>query len=170
MAATIQKPAGARGRFRRVRYNPMSEINVTPFVDVMLVLLVIFMVAAPLLNVGVPLDLPKTDAKPISGQDEPITVSVKADGEVYLQETKITIEELNVKLKAITQSKPDQRIFVRGDKGVAYGRVLEVMGAISGAGFTKVGLVAEQPGPAAPAAKGAAPAPAPAPGKSDNKK
>ena len=158
MAHTVPKRGGLRGgRFRRVRYTPMSEINVTPFVDVMLVLLVIFMVAAPLLNVGVPLDLPKTDAKPISGQDEPITVSVKADGEVYLQETKITIEDLTAKLKALTQSKPDQRIFVRGDKGVAYGRVLEVMGSISGAGFTKVGLVAEQP---APTVKGAAPAPA----------
>ena len=161
--AALNKTSGLRHRFRRVRYTPMSEINVTPFVDVMLVLLVIFMVAAPLLNVGVPLDLPKTDAKPISGQDEPITMSVKADGEVYLQESKISIEELNAKLKAITTSKPDQRIFVRGDKGVAYGRVLEVMGAISGAGFTKVGLVAEQP---APAPKGAAPAPGPVtPGK-----
>jgi biopolymer transport protein TolR len=137
-------------RFARARYVPMAEINVTPFVDVMLVLLIIFMVAAPLLNVGVPIDLPKTDAKPITGQDEPLVVSIDSKGDIYLQETKLNTDELAAKLKAIAVAKPDTRIFVRGDKGIQYGRIMEVMGVVSGSGFNKVGLVAEQPSTGAP--------------------
>jgi biopolymer transport protein TolR len=103
------------------------------------------MVAAPLLNVGVPVDLPKTDAKPITGQDEPLVVSVDAKGDIFLQETRVAQDELLPRLRAISANKPDQRIFVRGDKAIAYGRVMEVMGMINGAGFTRVALVAEQP-------------------------
>lgn len=165
MGATLNGGNGGgggryKGRFARSRYVPMAEINVTPFVDVMLVLLIIFMVAAPLLNVGVQVDLPKTEAKPLAGQDEPLVVSVDAKGEIYLQETKIGQEELVPRLRAISDNKADTRIFVRGDKGISYGRVMEVLGQINGAGFTKAALVMEQsavaPPPAAPAA---APAP-----------
>lgn len=123
---------------------PMTEINVTPFVDVMLVLLVIFMVAAPLLISGVPVELPKTEAKPLTGQDEPLSVTVKASGEIYLNENKTTIEELVPRLLAITQENRDLRIFVRGDTSVDYGRVLEVMGALNAAGYAKIGLLSEQ--------------------------
>jgi biopolymer transport protein TolR len=144
MAGQLAGKTG-RGRFKRARYTPMAEINVTPFVDVMLVLLIIFMVAAPLLNVGVPVDLPKTDAKPITGQDEPLVVSIDSKGDAFLQETKLSNDELAAKLKSIAVAKPDTRIFVRGDKGIQYGRIMEVMGIVSSSGFTKVGLVAEQP-------------------------
>jgi biopolymer transport protein TolR len=123
----------------------MSDINVTPLVDVMLVLLIIFMVTAPLLTVGVPVDLPKTDAKPITGQDEPLVISINSGGDVYLQETKIDIGDLVPRLQAITNNKPDTRIFVRGDKTVAYGRIVEVMGTVSSAGFNHVALIAELP-------------------------
>ncbi|MGQ0665389.1 MAG: protein TolR [Pseudomonadota bacterium] len=126
----------------------MSDINVTPMVDVMLVLLVIFMVTAPLLSAGVELDLPRTQAAQATGQDEPLVVSVNAAGKVFLQETEIEPEALAPRLRAIAANKPDQRIFVRGDKSLAYGRVMEVMGLISAAGFTKVALVAEIPGAA----------------------
>ena len=165
MAASLNNGNGRRGkgRFARGRYQPMAEINVTPFVDVMLVLLIIFMVAAPLLNVGVPVDLPKTEAKPITGQDEPLVVSVDAKGDIFLQDTKVGQDELLPRLRAISANKPDQRIFVRGDKAISYGRVMEVMGMINGAGFTKVALVAEQP--AAPARPAAPATPAPAGGQ-----
>ena len=165
MGASLNNGGGKRGkgRFARGRYTPMAEINVTPFVDVMLVLLIIFMVAAPLLNVGVPVDLPKTEAKPITGQDEPLVVSVDAKGEIFLQETKIGQDELLPRLRAISANKPDQRIFVRGDKAISYGRVMEVMGMINGAGFTRVALVAEQP--AIPARPGTPAAPAPTGGQ-----
>lgn len=146
MGAQVQGNGnGRKGRFARARYAPMAEINVTPFVDVMLVLLIIFMVAAPLLNVGVPVDLPKTDAKPITGQDEPLVVSLDSKGDVFLQETKIDLADLATRLKAISGNKPDTRVFVRADKGIAYGRVMEVMGVLTTSGFSKVGLVAEQP-------------------------
>ncbi len=145
MAGQLFSKTGRGRRFARARYVPMAEINVTPFVDVMLVLLIIFMVAAPLLNVGVPVDLPKTEAKQITGTDEPLVVSIDAKGDVFLQETKLSNDELASKLKAIAGAKPDTRIFVRGDKGIQYGRIMEVMGIVSGSGFTKVGLVAEQP-------------------------
>lgn len=141
---------GAYGR-RRGRYRPLAEINVTPLVDVMLVLLIVFMVAAPLMTSGVPVDLPKTSAAPLSQDSEPLTVSVNIEGKIFLQETEATLPELVTKLKAISESKADRRIFVRGDKGITYGRVLEVMATITQGGFTKVALLAEQTGGAAPA-------------------
>ena len=130
------------GRGRR-RSQPIAGINVTPMVDVMLVLLVIFMVTAPLLTAGVPVELPSTDAKPLKGDDQPLSVSVKADGTIWLQETQVQIDELAPRLKAISSAKPDTRIFVRGDAGINYGRVMEVMGTLSAAGFTKVALVTQ---------------------------
>ncbi len=122
----------------------MAEINVTPMVDVMLVLLIIFMVSAPLLTVGVPVDLPQTRAKTLDQDKEPLTVSVTPKG-VYLQNTEIPVEELVPKLKAITEARggSDERIFVRGDKQVEYGTVMKVMGRLSEAGFRRVALVTE---------------------------
>ena len=133
------------GRRRHRRRPVMSEINVTPMVDVMLVLLIIFMVSAPLLTVGVPLDLPQTQAKSLDQDKEPLTVSVNVKGQVYLQNTEISVEELVPKLKAITEARggADERIFVRGDKQVDYGTVMRVMGRISAAGFRRVALVTE---------------------------
>lgn len=137
------------GRNRRGRYTarPMSEINVTPFVDVMLVLLVVFMVTAPLMTVAVPIDLPKTQARNISSDKEPLVVSVDSTGKVYLQEKKMDLADLVPKLQAITGANADARIFVRGDKDVSYGRIMEVMGTISASGFNKVALIAELPHP-----------------------
>ena len=144
--AMMSGNGGGRGRRRgRGSYVPMSEINVTPMVDVMLVLLVVFMVSAPLMTVGVPVDLPQTDAAQMVGQDEPLVVSVNAKGEVFLQETKITLEQLVPRLVAITQNKKDTRIFVRGDKAIAYGQVMEVMGTVNLAGFTRVALLTQLP-------------------------
>lgn len=124
-------------------YAPMAEINVTPFVDVMLVLLIIFMVTAPLLTVGVPIDLPKTEAKQLEGDKEPLTISVTKGGDVFLQETKIPLSEIVPKLVAITKSGYDERIFVRGDRGTDYGTVMKVMGTIASAGFRRIALVTE---------------------------
>jgi len=121
----------------------MSEINVTPFVDVMLVLLIVFMVTAPLLTVGVSVDLPETRSSPLPGQDEPLTVSVARDGTVYLQESPIEVADLGPRLLAVTERQQDARIFVRGDRGIDYGRMMEVVGTIHAAGFTKVALVTE---------------------------
>jgi biopolymer transport protein TolR len=143
MAAQVNIGGGGRGR--RKFYRPMSDINVTPFVDVMLVLLVVFMVTAPLMTVAVPVDLPKTQARSVNQDKEPMVVSIDADGKVYLQEKRMELNDLVPKLKAVTGSNADARIFVRGDKGVAYGRIMEVMGSISAAGFNKVALVAELP-------------------------
>jgi biopolymer transport protein TolR len=130
---------------RRRRYGSgggvMSEINVTPMVDVMLVLLIIFMVAAPLMTVGVPIDLPDTQAKSMNTDTQPITVSVNATGEIFIQETPITIEEIVPKLQAIAQQGYEERIFVRGDKDADYGQVMKVMARISSAGFKNMGLV-----------------------------
>ena len=140
MAATMQH-SSSRGR--RQRRRAMSEINVTPMVDVMLVLLIVFMVTAPLLTVGVPVDLPKTRA-PALGQDkEPLSVTVAKDGKVYLQKQAVDPETLVAKLQAISQNGYDQRIFVRGDKTVDYGRVMQVMGMLAAAGFTHIGLVTD---------------------------
>jgi biopolymer transport protein TolR len=133
----------SRGVTRRRRRPLMGEINVTPFVDVMLVLLIVFMVTAPLLTAGVTVDLPETTAAPLPGQDEPLAVSVNRAGEVYLQDSAIALEDLGARLRAITERKPDARIFVRGDRVIDYGRVMEVVGAIHAAGFTKVALVTE---------------------------
>ena len=131
-----------RGRFGS-GYRPMAEINVTPFVDVMLVLLIIFMVTAPLLTVGVPIDLPKTEAQQLSGDKEPLTITVNRTGAVFLQETEIPLDEIVPKLVAITESGYDQRIFVRGDRSTDYGTVMKVMGTISAAGFRRIALVTE---------------------------
>ena len=127
------------------RYRPMSEINVTPLVDVMLVLLVVFMVTAPLLTVGVPVDLPQTAAPQINEPKEPTVVTVNKDGHIFIQENELPIDQLVAKLQAITGSNPDAVLYVRGDKDINYGRVLEVMSLISNAGFHKVSLVAEAP-------------------------
>ena len=138
--------AGSPGGGRRGRRKPvMAEINVTPMVDVMLVLLIIFMVSAPLLTVGVPLDLPQTQAKSLDQDKNPLTLSVNLKGQVFLNDTEIGIEELVPKLKAITDARSglDERIFVRGDKKVDYGTVMKVMGRLSQAGFRRVALVTE---------------------------
>ena len=138
MAATLQSgKAGRRGRRRGL---VMSEINVTPFVDVMLVLLIVFMVTAPLLTVGVPVDLPKTRA-PALGQDrEPLSITITKDGKIYLQKLLVTEDDLVPKLTAISNNGYDQRIFVRGDSSVDYGRVMVVMSMLQAAGFTHIGL------------------------------
>ncbi len=124
-------------------YQPMSEINVTPFVDVMLVLLIIFMVTAPLLTVGVPIDLPRTDAKQLEGDKQPLTISVTSEGKVFLQETEIPLDEIVPKLVAITRSGYKERIFVRGERAVSYGTVMKVMSTIAAAGFSRIALVTE---------------------------
>ncbi|MCV0426404.1 MAG: protein TolR [Roseibium sp.] len=131
---------GRRGRRRR-RHAPMSEINVTPFVDVMLVLLIIFMVAAPLLTVGVPIDLPETRAKALEGDTEPITISVNSSGEIFIQETPIAIDEVVPKLEAIAANGYEERIYVRGDQDADYGTMMKLMGRINAAGFKRLGLV-----------------------------
>src|SRR5215469_12802720 len=137
---------------------PMSDINVTPLVDVMLVLLVVFMVTAPLLTVGVPVDLPQTQAPAINEPKEPTVITVNKDGAIFIQETNIPIDTMVAKLQAITGSNPDAVLYVRGDKDINYGKVLEVMSLISNAGFHKVSLVAEAP--KGGAGTGTAPAPA----------
>lgn len=144
MAASTNAPKAGRAPNRR-RYQPMAEINVTPFVDVMLVLLVVFMVTAPLLTVGVEVDLPESSANNLPGDDEPLTVSIDDTGQIYLQELEIALDELVPKLRAISAERSDMRIFVRGDKAIDYGRVMLVMGTINAAGFSKVGLVTELP-------------------------
>ena len=142
MAATLQPGMTGRNR-RRGRRRPMADINVTPFVDVMLVLLIVFMVTAPLLTVGVPVDLPKTRA-PALGQDkEPLSVTIAKNGKIYLQKEVVTEDQLVPKLQAISQNGYDQRIFVRGDQTVDYGRVMVVMGLLASAGFTHIGLVTD---------------------------
>lgn len=130
---------------KRTKHALNSEINVTPFVDVMLVLLVIFMVTSPMLVTGVQVDLPQTKAAPLSGQDEPIAISIDKHGEVYIQETKINIDQLAEKLTAILGEKKETRIFVRGDQSVDYGKVIKVFAALKSAGFSNVALVTETP-------------------------
>ena len=167
MAGIIPAPGGGGGgRFRRRRYAPIADINVTPLVDVMLVLLIIFMITAPLLQVGVPVDLPKTSAQQVGGKDEPLVVSVNSKDEVFLGETKYELADLATKLKAVYGEKPDQRVFIRGDKTINYGRMMEVMGVVIDSGFRQLGLLGEQGGAApvsggAPAGRPATPAPTP---------
>src|SRR4029077_9532178 len=145
-------PVRAGGRSARGRYRPMSEINVTPLVDVMLVLLVVFMVTAPLLTAGRPVDLPQTQAPPINEPKEPLVITVNREGVIFVSEASVATDALVPKLQAITGANPDAVIYVRGDKELNYGRVLEVMSLVSTAGVRKVSLVAEAPkGPAAPA-------------------
>lgn len=137
--------SGRRGHRRRDRsHGLISEINVTPFVDVMLVLLIIFMVAAPLLTVGVPIDLPETQAKAMNSETQPIYITINQSGQIHIQETEIPIEELVAKLGAIAQAGYEERIYVRGDKAADYGTVMRVMAHIQAAGYTKIGLVTLQ--------------------------
>ncbi|MGB7039059.1 MAG: protein TolR [Xanthobacteraceae bacterium] len=147
MAASNLSVASAGGRGRRGRRRSvMSDINVTPFVDVMLVLLIVFMVSAPLLTVGVPLDLPQGQAKALQQNNEPLTVSVTSDGQVFLLKEQIQLDDLIPKLKAIIDARGgnlDELIYVRGDKKVDYGTMMRVMGRISGAGYHKVALITE---------------------------
>ena len=142
MGAQLNRPSGNAGRSR---HRPMGEINVTPFVDVMLVLLIVFMVTAPLLTVGVPVDLPKTQAGQVNADQAPLVVTIRENGELYLQDTEIASDQLIPRLSAIGKANKDVRIFVRGDKDVAYGEVLVLMGRIQSAGFERVALVAELP-------------------------
>ena len=139
---------GRRGRRWAGAYRPMSDINVTPLVDVMLVLLIIFMVTAPLLTVGIPVNLPQTKADAISDPQEPLVITIDTAGKIFLQETEIDLDALVPKLQAITQNKTDTRIFVRADKDLAYGRVMQVMGDVTTAGFTQVALIADSSVPA----------------------
>ena len=129
--------------FKRSERDPMSEINLTPFGYVMLVLLIIFMVTAPLLTVGVQVDLPETSADTLPEESEPLTLTINSKGEVFIQETKIDFDNLIKKILAVSKNRTDTRIYVRGDKTINYGRVLEVMGKLSGSGFTKVALISE---------------------------
>ena len=130
-------------QFNRSSKEPMSEINVTPFVDVMLVLLIIFMVTAPLLTVGVQVDLPESSADSLSEDQEPLTLSINSKGEVFIQEYQVEFEKMVPKILAISNNRTDTRIYVRGDRSINYGRVLEIMGKLSGAGFSKVALISE---------------------------
>ena len=142
MAGMVHESSGTK---LKRRYQPMANINVTPFVDVMLVLLVVFMVTAPLLTVGVKVDLPSVESNVIQGNDEPLTVSINSAGQIYLQEGLILLQELVPKLQAITGENPEARIFVRGDKEINYGLVMEIMSAINSAGFDRVALVTKMP-------------------------
>ncbi|WP_439271455.1 protein TolR [Pseudochrobactrum sp. HB0163] len=145
MGMSLGSQGGSGSRRRRGgKKAPMSEINITPFVDVMLVLLIIFMVSAPLLTSGVPIDLPDTQAKALNADTQPITVSVNDKGQVYLQETEIDMSEVVPKLEAISKTGYEERIFVRGDKNADYGTVMKVMSRISAAGFKNIGLVTLQ--------------------------
>ena len=147
-AGVIQKHGGGRRGRRRSRAQPMSEINVTPFVDVMLVLLIIFMVAAPLLTVGVPVELPKTAAGALpTEQEEPLTVTVTADGAVQIQTTPVAREDLLVRLRGIAAERASDRVFLRADGAVPYAAVMEVMGALNAGGFSNIGLVTDIGGP-----------------------
>jgi biopolymer transport protein TolR len=144
MGASVKSAHQDTGRRRRGRRNaPMSEINVTPFVDVMLVLLIIFMVAAPLLQVGVPIELPQSKGQQLESKKTPVIVSVKTNGEVFIADAAVPLDELATKLKAMAKDNLDEQVFVRGDKGVDYGAVLKVMGRINEGGFRKISLVSE---------------------------
>jgi biopolymer transport protein TolR len=146
--ATVMQRGERSGRRRRSKSKPMSEINVTPFVDVMLVLLIIFMVAAPLLTVGVPVELPKTAAAPLpTEEEEPLTLALSADGAVYLQKTPIELEGLIPKLRAIAAERNNDKVFLRADGSIPYERVMQVMGALNAGGFNNIGLVTDGGGP-----------------------
>lgn len=140
-----------RGSDKRgvTRYRPLAEINVTPFVDVMLVLLIVFMVAAPLLQVGVPVDLPRASAQQLPEDNTPLTVSIDQKGAIFIEETEVAFEELVPRLSAIakTRNRTETRIYVRGDRSLEYGRIMQIMAAINGSGFTKVALVADREQP-----------------------
>ena len=139
MGVGIKRSTGGR------RHRPMGEINVTPFVDVMLVLLIVFMVTAPLLTVGIPVDLPKVKASALTDQKDPLEITVKLGGEIYLGESKVELENLIPRLNAITELNKETNINVRGDRVVAYGRIMEIMSLINSAGYIKVALVTQNP-------------------------
>lgn len=143
MGGAVVSGGGGRSKRGRRSHTTLSEINVTPFVDVMLVLLIIFMVAAPLMTVGVPIELPETRAKELQGDNEPLTVSVTVDGKIFLQNTEIEFDTLTPKLLAIAKNGVDEQIFVRADRTVDYGHVMKVMGELNRAGFRKLGLVTD---------------------------
>lgn len=144
MAISTGNGSRSNGRKRsRGGYAPMSEINVTPMVDVMLVLLIVFMVTAPLLTVGVPIELPKTESKPLEGEKEPLTISVNREGQIFLQDTEIKLDEIVPKLIAISKRGYNERIYVRGDRRSSYGAIMKIMGTISAAGFRRIALVTE---------------------------
>ena len=144
MGSQLQTSSSRRSRRSLQRRTPISEINVTPFVDVMLVLLIIFMVTAPLLTSGIEVNLPETNEGSITEPVEPLTVSINSEGKVFIQETEIGLENLVPKLMAITERKTDTRVYVRGDRAIDYGRIMEVMGAINASGFRNVALVTEK--------------------------
>ncbi len=130
-------------KIHRSSIDPISEINVTPVVDVMLVLLIIFMVTAPFLTVGVQVDLPESSADSLPDGQEPLTLSINSKGEIFIQESQVEFDKIIAKILAIAKNRTDTRIYVRGDKTINYGRVLEIMGMLSGSGFTKVALISE---------------------------
>ena len=134
----------ANNKYKK-RYTQLSEINVTPFVDVMLVLLIIFMVTAPLLTVGIPVDLPKVKANALTDQKEPLEITVKLEGNIFLGESEVKISNLIPRLNAITDQNTETRIYLRGDRVVAYGRIMEIMSIINSAGYEKVALVTQNP-------------------------
>ncbi len=140
MAGGLIGPGGGRRKYR-----PMAEINITPMVDVMLVLLIVFMVTAPLITSGVTVNLPQANAKPVNSDSTPITITVKSGGEIYLQNSQVQAANLVSTLQQISQNNTDRRIFVRGDKDVSYGDMLQVLATITQGGFTKVALLAQQP-------------------------
>jgi len=145
MGMSIGSNGATSGRRRRgKRHAPISEINVTPFVDVMLVLLIVFMVAAPLLTVGVPIDLPETQAKQLNSETQPISISIREGGQVFLQDNEISVEQLIPKLQAIAKNGYEERLYVRGDQATDYGQVMKIMGALNQAGYKKIGLVTLQ--------------------------
>lgn len=133
------------GPSKRRGYRPMSEINVTPFVDVMLVLLIVFMVNAPLLTVGIPVDLPESSASTLNDKMDPVVITIKADQKVYIQETSVDLKHLSARLAQITKQNTNTRIYVRGDRQLHYGTIMHIMGQINEAGYSKVALVAEMP-------------------------
>ncbi|MEJ0061821.1 MAG: protein TolR [Alphaproteobacteria bacterium] len=146
MAMGPQSSGGGVRRSGRRNWRRNAEINVTPLVDVMLVLLIVFMVTAPLLNVSVPIDLPQTKAKASSNQDkEPLVITIDSKGQVYLQESMVEMGSLITRLQAVSGANPDARVFVRGDRNLSYGKIMEVMGLVTSAGYSKVALVAEMP-------------------------
>lgn len=145
MGASLPGGGGRRGRSNRYGSGGFTEINVTPFVDVMLVLLIVFMVAAPMMTSGVQVDLPKTQATPVGGTDEPLNITIRRDGVVFIQNTPVTLEELGPKLQSVLGEKTETRIFVRGDSSIDYGKVMQAIGTINAAGFTKVALLTDQP-------------------------
>lgn len=147
MGASVQ-PGSAKRTRRRGRTRPMAEINVTPFVDVMLVLLIVFMVAAPLLTVGVPVELPKTAAGALEGEnEEPLTLTLTADGQILLQTTAVAEEDLLSRLRAIAEERTSTKVFLRADGAIPYSRVVQVMGALNAGGFADIGLVTDLGGP-----------------------